>query len=218
MVLLLSAIVGVAGGCLFIPILASSPAYEVKVPAEFELSKRQEKKIILFVESTRSVSSPQISSDLAAAIKAELNKKASIQSDYLFVSGEASPERANNAIDFRLLSPSQIARELGAETILYVRIEEFQMMQLHRQGYFSGHLVTRNMIFDYAGTQLWPEESSGRMVRTRVEIGTDGSDAVRKDLIDATTHCICRYLYNCLKANFNSKYEEMDYTKDEFWD
>lgn len=218
MVFLLPAIAGIAGGCLLIPILGSPAAYDIKVPAEFELKQRSDKRIAVFVESTWSAASPSLNSELAAAIRAELIKKASIQSDFLFVSGEASPARAKSPIDFRLLSPSQIAREGGAGTILYVRIEEFQMTQLHREGYFTGHLMTRSMIFDDGGTQLWPPESSGRLIRTRVEVNTKGSDATRMDLIDATTHCISRYMYNCPKTNFNTKFEEIDYTKEEYWD
>lgn len=218
MVFLLPAIAGIAGGCLLIPILGSPAAYDIKVPAEFKLKQRSEKRIVVFVESTGSVASPSLNSDLAAAIRAELIKKASIQSDFLFVSGEASPERAKSPIHFRLLSPGQIAREQGAGTILYVRIEEFQMTQLHKEGYFTGHLVTRSMIFDDAEMQLWPQESSGRLIRARVEVNTKGSDATRTDLVDATTHCISRYMYDCPKPDFNTKYEEIDYTQDEYWD
>jgi len=218
MFLVLAAIAGLASGCMLIPILASPAPYDIKVPAEIDLKGPSEKKIVIFAEPTRSVSAPGLDSELAAAIKAELIKKASVESGYLFVSGEASPGRANTNLDFRLLSPSQIAREQNSGTILYVRIEEFQMTLLHRQGYYTGHLVTRSMIFDDAGNQLWPKDSSGRLIRTRVEIEIEGSDATRKNLIDATTHCICRYLYDCPKPDFNTKYEEIDYTKDEFWE
>lgn len=218
MLLVLPTIAGLASGCMLIPLLGSPAPYDIKVPTEIDLKARSEKKIVIFVEPTRSVSAPGLDSDLAAAIKAELIKKASIQSGFLFVSGEASPGRANTNHDFRLLSPSQIAREQNAGTILYIRIEEFQMTLLHRQDYYTGHMVIRSMIFDDAGTQLWPKEESGRLVRTRVEIETEGSEAARKNLIDATTHCICRYLYDCPKPDFNTKYEEIDYSKDEYWE
>jgi hypothetical protein len=219
MFLVLATIAGLASGCfLLIPILGSPAAYDIKVPAQINLKERSDKGIVIFVEPTRSVSAPGLDSELAAAIKAELIKKASIQSGYLFVSGEVSPGRANMNLDFRLLSPSQIAREQNAGTILYIRIEEFQMTLLHRQGYYTGHLVTRSMIFDDAGTQLWPKEESGRLIRTRDEVETGGSEATRKNLIDATTHCVCRYLYDCPKPDFSTKYEEIDYTKDEFWE
>jgi hypothetical protein len=218
MFLVLATIASLVSGCQMISVLASPAPYDIKVPAEIDLKGRSEKKIVIFVEPTRSVSAPGLDSELAAAIKAELIKKVSIQSGYLFVSGEASPGRANMNLDFRLLSPSQIAREQNAGTILYIRIEEFQMTMLHRQGYFTGHLVTRSMIFDDAGTQLWPTDSSGRLIRTRDEVETGGSDVTRTNLIDATTHCVCRYLYECPKPDFKTKYEEIDYTKDEIWD
>jgi hypothetical protein len=218
MFLVLAAIAGLAGGCLFIPVLGSPSAYDIKVPAEIDLKGRSEKKIVIFAEPTRSVSAPGLDTELAAAIKAEIIKKASIPSGFLFVSGEASPGRANMNLDFRLLSPSQIAREQNAGTILYVRIEEFQMTLLHRQGYYTGYLMTRSMIFDDTGNQLWPKESSGRLLRTRVEIEIEGSGAARKNLIDATTHCVCRYLYDCPQPDFKTKYEEIDYTKDEYWE
>ncbi len=218
MFLVLAMIAGWVSGCQMLAVLASPSAYDIKVPAELELKGRGENKIVIFVEPTRSISTPGLDIELAAAIKAELIKKASIQSKYLFVSGEASPGRANMNLDFRLLSPSQIAREHNAGTILYIRIEEFQMTMLHRQGYYTGHLVTRSMIFDDAGNQLWPMDSSGRLLRTRVEVEIEGSDAARKNLIDATTHCVCRYLYDCPNPDFKTKYEEIDYAKDEFWE
>jgi hypothetical protein len=216
--LVLATIAGLVSGCQMLAVLASPSASDIKVPAEIDLKGRAEKKIVIFVEPTRSVSAPGLDSELAAAIKAELIKKAPIQSGYLFVSGEASPGRANMNLDFRLLSPSQIAREQNAGTILYIRIEDFQMTMLHRQGYYTGHLVTRSMIFDDAGTQLWPKEESGRLVRTRDEVETGGSVVTRTNLIDATTHCVCRYLYDCPNPDFKTKYEEIDYTKDELWD
>ena len=67
-------------------------------------------------------------------------------------------------------------------------------------------------------TQLWPKEASGRLIRTRVEVETEGSEATRMDLVGATTHCVCRYLYDCPKPDFNTKYEEIDYSKDEYWE
>lgn len=216
--LVTTAIAGLASGCLLIPVIASPAPYDIKVPAEIDLKGQSEKKIVIFAEPTRSVSTPSLDSELAAAIKAELIKKASIKSGYLFVSGEVSPGRANKNLDFRLLSPSQIAREHNAGTILYVRIEEFQMTLLHRQGYYTGHMVTRSMIFDDAGHQLWPTDTAGRVLRTRVDVEIEGSDAVRKSLIEATTHCVCRYLYDCPQPDFKTKYEEIDYTKDEFWE
>ncbi len=219
MFLVLVTIAGLASGCfLLIPILGSPAASDIKVPAQIKLKERGAKGIVIFVEPTRSVSAPGLDSELAAAIKAELIKKASVESGYLFVSGEASPGRANTNLDFRLLSPSQIAREHNAGTILYVRIEEFQMTLLHRQGYYTGHLVTRSMIFDDAGNQLWPTDSAGRVLRTRADVEIEGSDTARKDLIEATTHCVCRYLYDCPNPDFKTKYEEIDYTKDEFWE
>lgn len=92
------------------------------------------------------------------------------------------------------------------------------MTLLHRQGYYTGHMVTRSMIFDDAGTQLWPKDSPGRLTRSRVEVETEGSEATRMDLVGATTHCVCRYLYDCPKPDFNTKYEEVDYSKDEYWE
>jgi hypothetical protein len=209
---------GLCGGCHFFAVLASPAAYDIKVPAEYDLSRQAKNRVVIFVEPVRSINCPGLDAELAAAIRAELIKKADIQSDYLFVSGEASPERAKTTMDFRLMSPSQIAKELIAGIIIYVRIEEYQMASLHRERYYTGHLFTRNLVFDDSGNLLWPQEATGRMIRVRAELEIEGPQKAKRQLVEATTHCICRYFYSCPKPDFANKYEEIDYSKDEFWE
>lgn len=207
-----------SGGCTFFAALLSPGAYDIKIPAEYDLARQMKNRVVIFVEPVRSINCPGLDVELAAAIRADLIKKAGIQSRFLFVSGEASPERAKTTIDFRRMSPSQIAKEQKAGIILYVRIEDYQMTSLHRDQYYTGHLFTRNLVFDDSGNRLWPREASGRMIRTRAELEIAGPQEARRRLVEATTHCICRYFYHCPKPDFSTKYEEIDYSKDEFWE
>jgi len=72
-----------------------------------------------------------------------------------------------------------------------------------------GKLVIRAVLMDVkTGEQLWPEEETGRIVRTSVEVEQKGRSEILWRLVTAASHCVIRELYDCPKQFYKIAEEE----------
>ena len=193
----LLAIIGVvcSGGCNIIGFIGSPTAYEKKVPAEYELH-RTESRILVFIDQARSSSVGfHVRGALDAAVIGYLADKVRVDKNNIIASVGYTPSRVQA---YAGLSPAQIGRKAGADLVLYIRIDKYELEQMDRRGYFSGRLVTRSVLVDVDSAKvLWPASQEARLNRIKVELEIDGREAASNRLMSGAAHCITRYFYNC---------------------
>ena len=135
-----------------IGVLASPTNYEKKIPAEYNLRKEAKKRKILVVVDRAPASGPnkKVMPLLAGMIEEFLVKKAKINKKYILPYEEVDPL---STVEGNMLAadPVKIGSDAGAELVLYVLIESYNIRVIDkRRGYFGAAIVTRSMLFDVA--------------------------------------------------------------------
>ncbi len=205
------------GACNLIGIMGSKSYYEQKVPAEFMLKDVAEGGVLIFVdEAGGGREELELRPVLSEMVGAFLVKKARIKSKNL-VSGDRLSQLRDGREDFSSLSPVQLGRAAGAAVVLYVLVEDYELYAMGEQGYHSGSLVARSILFDVAsGRVLWPSRGGGRVVKAKVEIETGGRAATLNRLIAATAHVITRSLYDCRRPAYRTADEDGGYNLEQW--
>ena len=205
------------GACNMIGVIGSKSYYEQKVPAEFMLKDVAEGGVLVFVdEAGGGREELELRPGLSEMVGALLVKQARIKSKNL-VSGDRLSQLRDQREDFSSLSPVQLGRAAGAAVVLYILVEDYELYAMGEQGYHSGSLVARSILFDVAsGRALWPKRGDGRVVRTKVEIETGGRAATLNRLVAAAAHVITRSLYDCRRPAYRTADEEGDYSSQQW--
>ena len=204
-----------SGGCNVIGFIAAPTAHEKKVPAEYDLY-RTESRILVFVDQTRSSGSGfQIRSALDATVSAYLTNKVRIDKSNIIATVGYTPSLVQA---YAGLSPAQIGRKAGADLVLYIRIDKYDLEQMDSRGFFSGDIATRSVLVDVDSAKIiWPASQAARLNRIKVELETSGRDAISNRLMSGAAHCITRYFYNCPGPKFRwgdeQKKHELDVWK-----
>ncbi len=210
----LLAIIGVvwASGCNIIGFMGSPTAYEKKVPAEYELY-RTKSRILVFVDQARSSSVGfHVRGALDAAVAGYLANKVRVDKNNIIAPVGYTPSRVQA---YAGLSPAQIGQKTGADLVLYIRIDKYELEQMDRRGYFSGRLVTRSVLVDVDSAKiLWPASKEARLNRIKVELETGGREAASNRLMSGSAHCITRYFYNCPRPRFRWGDEQKEFEFD----
>ncbi len=206
----LLAIIGAvwSGGCNVL----SPTAHEKKVPAEYKLY-RTKSRILVFVDQARSSSVGfHVRDALDATVTAYLVDKVRIDKNNIIAHVGYAPSRVQA---YAGLSPAQIGQKAGADLVLYIRIDKYELEQMDRRGYFSGRLVTRSVLVDVDSAKvLWPASQEARLNRIKVELETGGREAALNRLMSGSAHCITRYFYNCPGPRFRWGDEQKEFEFD----
>ena len=202
------------GGCSIMGVLASPSAHERRIEAEYDLRKRQDEKILVFVdESKGGDSSLDFRMDLSERIIYDLEKKARISQKNLIGYEEIASLRQLRG-DFDILLPAQIGKELGAGLVLYLQIVDYSLYGKSHERYYNGNLVSRCVVVDSAtGEILWPVDRKVRYIRARVELDVD-REKVNQRLIRATSHITTRNFYNVPWPKYECNDEAAEYKTD----
>ncbi len=208
------AIIGVvwAGGCNVIGLVGNPTAYEKKVPAEYELY-RTKSRILVFVDQSRSSSVGfRVRGELDAAVAGYLANKVRVDKNNIIAHVDYTPSRVQAYAGF---SPAQIGQKAGADLVLYIRIDKYELEQMDRRGYFSGRLVTRSVLVDVGSAKvLWPASQEVKLNRIQVELETGGREAISNRLMLGAAHCITRYFYDCPGPRFRWGDEQKEFEFD----
>ena len=140
---------------------------------------------------------------LTEAIRENLiaKAKAKIPPKYILSYNELSEFRSNKG-DFSSLSPAAVGKALGADIVLLVMIEDYQLSEVAETDYYSGALSTQTALFETAsGEKLWPEYAENKSIKVSFE-AEHGQETADKRLASACAHCITRYFYNCTEDKF----------------
>ncbi len=189
-----------------IGVLASPTSYEKRIPAEYNLHKEAKKRKILVVVDRAPASGPnkKVMPLLAAMVENFLIKKAKINKKYILPYEEVDPLR-NIEGDVLVADPVKIGSDAGADLVLYILIESYNIRVIDKRGYFTATMVTRSMLFDVAsGGILWTADGDGKRVTVKVNLETQGRARTIERLNMTMSHCITRCLYNCSKRLFKT--------------
>jgi hypothetical protein len=186
-------------GCNVFGFLATPGAFEEKVPPTCELKKYAEQKLFIWVEAlSGSGADTGIADRLNQSIMVQVAKKVGVPKkniltrDSLSLSSSASYQ-----------TPDQIGRQAGAGVVLYVRLEIFEVINMHSNTIYSGQMRARAFLIDSKdGKVICPVESNGIVSDVATELMTSGRDGIINRLIDTTAHCIVRRFYPCPKSEY----------------
>jgi hypothetical protein len=190
------------GGCGFVGLVGTESPYEKKVPAEYDLTKQKGKKILVLVEQPGWLSAQaNLRYYLTEAIRENLTAKVKVKPEYILSYKELSDFRSNKS-DFSSLSPAAVGNALGADIVLLVMIEGYQVGEVAESDYYSGVLRVQAALFETAnGGKVWPEYAESKSIKVSFE-AEHGQETADRRLASACAHCITRYFYNCTKDKF----------------
>ncbi len=189
-----------SGGCNVVGFMGSPTSHERKVPAEYKL-QRTRSMILVFVDEARSSSVGfHVRGMLDKAVAAYLVKKVRIENNNIVTPADYT---SSSIAAYAGLSPAQIGQKAGADLVLYVRIDKYELNEMDRRGYYDGAMITRSVIVDVDSAKvLWPASKEARLNRIKVELETGGREAALSRLMLGTAHCITRYFYDCRRNRF----------------
>ena len=189
-----------------IGVLGSPTNYEKKIPAEYNLPKQGKDRKILVVVDRAPASGPnkRVMPLLAAMVENFLVKKAKINKKNILPYEKVDP-LSNISGDVLAADPVKMGSDAGADVVLYVLIESYNIRMIDKRGYYTATMITRSMLFDVASREiLWTKDGDGKRVAVKVNIETQGQDRTVERINMTTSHCITRYLYNSPKRLFKT--------------
>jgi hypothetical protein len=197
-------------GCGVVGLMGTPSPYEKKVPAEYDLTKQKGRKVLVLVEQPGWLSAQaNLRYYLTEAIRENLIAKVKVPPKYILSYNELSEFRSNKG-DFSSLSPAEVGKALGADIVLLVMIEDYQVGEVAGSGYYNGFLSAQAAIFEASGEKVWPESAENKSIKVSFETGEKGQEAAVKRLVNACAHCTSRYFYNCPKYKFKIFDEKRD--------
>jgi hypothetical protein len=192
-------------GCNIFGWLASPGPFEEKVDPEYDLKSQKESKIYVFVEAAPGSGANVGDADkLGAVVVARILQKTGIDKKYILNNSSKS------SLQNPFTRPEQIAEEAGAGLVLYVHLEQFEILNLQGDKVYSGRVRCRSLLIDVQnGKTVWPSEEAGSESDVEVGLSDKGREEVVARLSTATAHCIVRHFYTCAKTDYRVN-EERD--------
>ncbi len=201
-----------SGGCNVVGFMGSPTAHEKKRPAEYKL-RGTKSRVLVFVDEARSSSVGfHVRGVLDRAVATYLVKKVRVDENNII----ASAGYTSSGLDaYAGLSPAQIGKKVGADLVLYIRIDKYGLNEMDRRGYYDGAMITRSVLVDVDSAKVvWPASKEARLNRIKVELETGGREAASNRLISGTAHCITRYFYDCPGDRFRWGDEQKEFKFD----
>ncbi len=203
---------GIAG------ILGKPIRHEKTVPAEYRLNNDTERRILVLVVQPGWLGARQnLRFYITNAVNQTLRGKIHIAPELIIDYGKLSDFRAGRS-DISSLLPDQIGAALGADVVLLINLEAWQLEQLADSPYQKGFLQAHAAVFDTSTAEkLWPESRDGKSIRVGFEAEHRGRQVAVKRLTDALAYCVTRYFYDCPVAKFRIP-EDLSGAAWEHWD
>jgi hypothetical protein len=170
----LAACLGLPGCQVFLPFIA---LWELafphdKVPAQFKLPK--DKRVLVFPDDmNRPVAYPPVKRALAEKVgKVLVEKKAvayAVPYDELIDLQHSEP-------NFNRLAVATVGRKLGADLVILVNIDQFQLKDSPVSTLWRGRFSAKVRVVDVRKGRLWPDESAGRPVSASEPVCDNSSE------------------------------------------
>ena len=189
--------------CAVISLIATPTSHEKKIPAEYDLTERQEQKILVLVNQPGWLASGvNLRYYLTRAIHYGLTEKIEFLPENIVDYNKLSEFRSNRS-DFALLSAQEVGKALGADIVLVVTVEDYQLNLMPEAKYYDGSLSAAVALVDTAsGEKLWPDSAESKPVYVGIDIEPNGRRVAIGRLAGALAHCTVRHLYGCTVAKF----------------
>jgi len=209
------AAVSFCGGCGILGVVGTPRQHEIKIPAEYDLTKQKNRKVLVLVEQPGWLSTQvNLRYYLTEAIHRSLMAQVKVKPEYILSYKQLSEFRSSKD-DFLSLSPAEVGTALGADVVLLVAIEDYQVSELAESGVYNGFLSVQEALFETAtGKKVWPESEENKSIKVNFETGEHGQEAAVERLVSSCAYCTSRYFYNCPKYKFKT----FDEQKDIGWD
>ena len=205
-------------GCGIVSVIGTPSSSERKIKAEFPLSSHKDEKILVFVDQPGWLAAPLILRDIVSeGVNSSLVQFAKVNSSQLVAYRTLSDFRSKRE-DFSLMSPAQVAKLLGADLLLLVQLDAYNLNTIEETNYYTGRLGAHAALFETkSGGQLWPAQARARNILVGFEVARSSPEGALVRLANGLTHCVTRYLYDCPYKRFKIPDDRTD-TGIESWD
>jgi hypothetical protein len=194
-----------------VSVLGTPTSAETKVPPEYDITKEKGKKVLTLVEQPYFLrTNPNLRYIITVCINKILEDRAKIRPE-MFISYDALAQLRSSAADFSMLTPAQVGSQLGADYVLVVTINNYQLGDKNEQGFFTGRLEAQAQLFSVSTAEkLWPEMETARKVMVGFDSVRSSADSATLRLAGNAAHCVTRFLYKCPINQFKSADEESE--------
>ena len=177
-----------------------------KVRPAYDLAAHQDKKILIWVEASRSaVADVDAPDKLAETLGGYLIANAKIKSSNIVLS-----QGNQHGLSGMSQTLETAVSGTDAGLVLFVQIEEYELLPLNVDNFYSGRMLTRAVLLDaYTQAVIWPASQKGKPHDIVVELGKGGRDAVLSQMTKSTAHCIVRNLYPIMKMHYKNSDERV---------
>jgi hypothetical protein len=209
-----------SSGCGVFGLLGTPTQHEKKVPAEYDLAAQSDKKLLVLVNQpawlgTSADMERRLTEAIHKHIDAKLNKKKKKISliPYEQIAGFNSQQS-----EHYVPSPAQTGRQLNADLVLYVVINEYQLTQIPRSSYYKGQLAGVAQLTDVqTGKVLWPDSMDGKSITVAFDVEQGGYEAAVARLANSFAYCTVRYFYDCPLDEFKI-FDDKSHTSWQQWE
>jgi hypothetical protein len=187
-------------GCSIFGFLATPGPFEEKVKPACELKTLlQQKTLFVWVESLPgSGADAGVAGQLNQAILAQLREKAGISEKSLL-----TQSALHTAVYALSQTPAALGRQAGAELVLYIRLEDFEVINLHGDKIYSGQMRARAVLIDSQTEKIvCPKDAEGIVADVATDLSTEGREDLVITLSTAAAHCVVRHFYTCSKNEY----------------
>lgn len=187
-----------------IGILGSDRRSEKSVPAELDLEGDYKGRTILVLVEQHSLlgSRENLRLLVTDAVNETLQRKLKILSELIIKYRQLSDFRSRRD-DFSLLSPAQVGWETGADMVLFISLQSYQLESIEELSYYKGLLRAEASLWEVSTEQkLWPDSEKSRGIIVGFEAQKGPRDTAVKKLCLALAHCVTRYFYDCPVEKF----------------
>ncbi len=191
-----------------IAVFSGCADYYSKRTPEYNLVSNQDKKVLIWVDASRSSYADADAPDaVAGAIGNHLLARAGIKPHNIIYRDEAM--RAGGPLPE---SPEAAARQVGAQLVLMVQIEDYELLSMRIRNFYSGRMMTRSLLLDVqTGQAVWPSSGVGKVHDIVIELGEGNRRRMLSRMADSTAHCILRNLYPIGKNQYRNSDERMSF-------
>lgn len=192
-----------SSGCGIVAVLGTSRSHEKKVPAEYDLTEHTDRKILILVNQPAYLNArANLRYHLTKAISEKLTEKIKIPQECILAYNELSQFRSDQP-NFSLLLPAEVGEALGADMVLLVAIQDYQLNEMAKTGYYRGFLGAQTALVETATREkLWPKSAKSKSIKVGFEFESGGRKAAVARLSAACAYCTTRYFYDCPKEKF----------------
>jgi hypothetical protein len=187
-------------GCTILGFLTTPGPFEKGIAPACDLrTLLKQKAMFVWVESLPgSGADAGVAQQLNQAILTQLRKKVRISEKNLLTQAASHP-----AVYGRSQTPAALGRQAGAELVLYVRLENFEVINLHGDKIYSGQMRARAVLIDSQTEKIvCPKDAEGIVADVATDLSTEGRENLVITLTAAAAHCVVRHFYTCPKQEY----------------